>query len=151
MAHRWVKLLLEQVHRGRLEEPFNVQPPDGPLQTLPAWAAPQLRNGSATHVRQPSDSADGRPAAVVNSGNHISMARGTPAAGRCIRAVQLGRLELETQLGAARERTAELEWRLSTAHAMLKRQHGELRAALAACEQVGIAIGVIQERHSPMA
>lgn len=37
------RLLLEQLRAGRLAEPFERPPPDGPLRTLGAWAtAPYL-------------------------------------------------------------------------------------------------------------
>lgn len=69
----YARLLLEQLRRGMLAEPFSAAPPDGPLPTLPkhlAYAFKPARAGSPAAVTGTSNVAAAAAAAAQHSPAH---------------------------------------------------------------------------------
>eukprot|EP00854_Cymbomonas_tetramitiformis_P010887 gene10887-12882_t len=137
----YAKLMLEMLRRGRLESPYTTQPPNGPLPMLPQWKGgrtqlPRLARIATTHtVACCTKTCLVRGWALVHEAGSRECTRRrvweVPTLfqpGASFTTEMMQRSELEAQLGAMRERCAELEWRLSQADAKMAEQNRELAA-----------------------
>ncbi|KAK9839812.1 hypothetical protein WJX81_003464 [Elliptochloris bilobata] len=98
------RLLLEQLRAGRLAEPFERPPPDGPLRTLGAWALAPYLSRCRSPARLGSGSCAGSPQRGLRSPARPS---------RCSP-------KLDAALGACQQRALELQLRLVAAEARAK-------------------------------